>query len=125
MAFDLIELPPTQEQVDALEGFESEPEKSMELIDELIDSQAFGEHWARHWLDVARHSDSMGALFDGDDFKSNAYTYRDWVVRSFQDDLLYNKFLKLQLDADHRTEPNSPDLAALGFLTVGLKFEDN
>ena len=125
LAFDLTGLPPTQEQVDALEGFESEPEKSMELVDELVDSQAFGERWARHWLDVARYSDSIRALFDENDFNSNAYTYQDWVVRSFQDDLLYNKFLKLQLDADHRTEPNSPDLAALGFLTDGLKFEDN
>lgn len=125
LAFDLTGLPPTLEQVDALEGYESEPEKVAELVDELLNSQAFAEHWARHWLDVARYSDSFGALFDSDDINPNAYTYRDWVVQSIQEDRPYDEFLKLQLNADHMSEPNSPDLAALGFLTVGLKFEDH
>ncbi len=125
LAFDLTGLPPTLEQVAALEGYESEPAKVSELVNELLESQAFAEHWARHWLDVARYSDSIGALFDQDDLNPNAYTYRDWVVQSFQNDLPYNDFLKLQLNADHQTDANSPDLAALGFLTVGLKFEDN
>jgi hypothetical protein len=94
------------------------------LVDELIDSPAFAEHCARHLLDVARYSDSFGALFDNDDINLDAHTYRDWVVQSIQEDRPYNDFLPQQLNADHMSEPNSPDLAALGFLTVGLKFKD-
>jgi hypothetical protein len=81
--FDLIGLPPTPEQIEA---FEREPPQDawVRLIDQLLASPQYGERWGRHWLDVARYADSGG--FETDVYYRNAWRYRDYVVKSFNDD---------------------------------------
>lgn len=120
-AFTLTGLPPSEEQ---LRRIEATPDDATwkALIDELLASPAYGERWARHWMDVARYADTRGYNFDQDNRYPFAYTYRDWLIQAFNADLPYDRFIKLQIAADHLTDrPDHPDLAALGFLTVGLR----
>lgn len=90
------------------------------IIDELLASPAYGERWARHWMDVARYADTSGYNFDQDNRYPFAYTYREWLIDAFNGDMPYRRFIKLQIAADHLTAtPDAADLAALGFLTTG------
>jgi hypothetical protein len=118
-AFTLTGLPATAGQIKRIE---TNPDEATwkSLIDELLASPAYGERWARHWMDVARYADTRGYNFDQDNRYPYAYTYRDWLIRSLNEDIPYGKFIKLQIAADLMTDrPDHPDLAALGFLTVG------
>lgn len=93
------------------------------LIDRLLASPRYGERWGRHWLDVARYSDTKGYVY-GDREEARfvySHTYRDWVIEAFNRDLPYDRFLKLQIAAD-QLECDSKDLAAMGFLTLGRRF---
>jgi hypothetical protein len=120
-AYTLTGLPPSEDQLRRIETTPDEVTWKA-LIDELLASPAYGERWARHWMDVARYADTRGYNFDQDNRYPFAYTYRDWLIRSFNEDLPYDRFVKLQLAADLLTDrPDHPDLAALGFLTVGLR----
>ncbi|MDA1050989.1 MAG: PSD1 and planctomycete cytochrome C domain-containing protein [Planctomycetota bacterium] len=98
--FDLIGLPPQPEDV---ESFVSEVEKDPDgaygrLIDELLNSEHYGERWARHWLDVTRFAESNGYAFDGD--RPNAWHYRDFVIRALNSDMPYDQFVRLQIAGD-------------------------
>ncbi len=118
-AYTLTGLPPTAAQI---ERIRSNPDDTTwrALIEEFLASPAYGERWARHWMDVARYADTRGYNFDQDNRYPFAYTYRDWLIKAFTNDLPYSDFIKLQIAADHLTNrPDHPDLAALGFLTVG------
>ncbi len=119
---DLIGLPPSPEEVRAFAN-DSDPDSFEHLVERLLASPHYGERWGRHWLDVARYADNMGAIFNGDDSYPFAYTYRDYVIRSFNEDKPYDRFVIEQLAAD--LLPQAPDdnrtLAALGFLTVGRR----
>ncbi|RYD32766.1 MAG: DUF1549 domain-containing protein, partial [Verrucomicrobiaceae bacterium] len=118
-AFTLTGLPASAEQIRRIEASPDEA-TWRGLVDELLASPAYGERWARHWMDVARYADTQGYNFDQDNRYPFAYTYRDWLIRSFNEDLPYAKFIELQIAADLLTDrPDHPDLAALGFLTVG------
>lgn len=110
--FDLIGLPPTPEQVEA---FVREPSQEAwaRLIDQLLDSPQYGERWGRHWLDVARYADSGG--FETDVYYRNAWRYRDYVVKSFNDDKPYNVFVQEQIAGD---ELWPDDLALNGNYTI-------
>jgi hypothetical protein len=120
-AYTLTGLPPSEEQLRRLEATPDDVTWKA-LVDELLASSAYGERWARHWMDVARYADTRGYNFDQDNRYPFAYTYRDWLIKAFNDDLPYDRFVKLQLAADLLTDrPDHPDLAALGFLTVGLR----
>lgn len=89
----------------------------------LLSQPAYGEKWARHWLDVARYSDAKGYVDAGEIKYPFAYTYRDYVINAFNFDLPFNKFIREQIAADKFVKSNSaPSLAALGFLTVGHRF---
>lgn len=93
------------------------------LIDRLLASPHHGEQWARHWLDVARYSDTKGYVYAREEKNwVHAAAYRDWVVRALNEDLPYDRFLLLQIAADQVVPPGSPDLAAMGFLTLGRRF---
>ena len=126
LSYDLTGLPPSVDDVEAFVANPSEPAYRA-YAERLLDSAEHAEHWARYWLDLARYADTIGYAFGGQSNKSPfAWTYRDWVVKSFHDDLPYNRFVTLQVAADLIT-PKVPkkDLAALGFLTVGRTFRGN
>lgn len=108
---DLIGLPPSPEQID---DFVATPSNGAYLaaVDELLASPQFGEHWARHWLDLARYADSNG--YQHDDLRE-IWPYRDWVVRAFNDDMPFDRFTIEQLAGDLLAEPSLDQLVATGF----------
>jgi hypothetical protein len=123
--FDLTGLPPTPEEVAAFEADKS-PEAFARVVDRLLASPRYGERWGRHWLDVARYADTKGYVFEEDRHYPYSYTYRDYVIRSFNEDLPYDQFIKEQIAAD--LLPGAADkrsLAALGYLTLGRRFVNN
>ena len=94
-----------------------------QFVDQLLASPHYGEQWARHWLDVARYSDTKGYVYAREEKNwVHATPYRDWVVRALNEDMPYDRFLLLQVAADQVVPPQSPDLAAMGFLTLGRRF---
>lgn len=117
--FNLIGLPPTPEEVDAfcLAAEKDRAAAINELVDRLLASPHYGERWGRHWLDVARYADSDGQESDRD--RPTAYHYRDFVIRSLNNDMPYDQFIRWQLAGDEY-EPSNPDaVAATGFLAAG------
>jgi hypothetical protein len=120
--FDLTGLPPSPEDVDAFVN-DTSPDAFAKVVDRLLASPHYGEHWARHWLDVARYSDTKGYVYAREEKQFvHAWPYRDWVVRALNDDMAYDRFLLLQLAADQVEPAGSPNLAAMGFLTLGRRF---
>jgi hypothetical protein len=97
---DLIGLPPTPGET-AEYLADSSPQAWEHLIDKLLASPHYGERWGRHWLDVARYADSNG--FEHDYDRPNAWRYRDYVIRSFNQDTPYNTFLAEQIAGDELT----------------------
>ena len=118
--FDLIGLPPTSAEVAAFENeYAANPlQTMMKLVDQLLASQEYGERWGRHWLDVARYADAKGYVDAGESKYPFAYTYRDYVVRAFNEDLPYDQFVREQIAADLLGTKDTHSLAALGFLTA-------
>ncbi|HEX8911353.1 MAG TPA: PSD1 and planctomycete cytochrome C domain-containing protein [Humisphaera sp.] len=114
---DLTGLPPTPEEVAA---FVADPAADAyeKLIDRLLASDAYGERWGRHWLDVARFGESDG--FEHDSFRPAAYQYRDFVIRALNADLPFDRFVKLQLAGDEIAPDDWQAMAATGFLTAGV-----
>jgi hypothetical protein len=123
--FDLLGLPPTPDEVDRFVADRS-PDAYERLVDRLLASPHYGERWGRHWLDVARYGDTKGYAFQQERRYPYAYTYRDYVIRAFNEDLPYDQFLVEQLAADRlpATAEDKTRLAALGFLTTGRKFNN-
>jgi cytochrome c553 len=123
--FDLIGLPPTPEEVQDFLN-DNLPQAFGKVVDRLLASPHYGERWGRHWLDVARYSDTKGQIRRQREDPNNPYawTYRDYVIRSFNEDNPYNVFVIEQLAADKlpATAKNQTNLTALGFLTVGDRF---
>jgi hypothetical protein len=126
--FDLIGLPPTPEQVNAFLA-DNSPNAFEKVVDGLLASPHYGERWGRHWLDVARYSDTKGQVDrrkDETPVYSYAWTYRDYVIKAFNDDMPYDQFIREQLAADHLNYSKNPgSLAAMGFLTLGDHFNGN
>jgi hypothetical protein len=121
--FDLHGLPPTPDEVATFEADPS-PDAFRTVIQRLLSSPRYGERWGRHWLDVARYADTKGyvRLNENPNYPCS-WTYRDYVIRAFNEDLPYDRFILEQLAADRldlRDDPRS--LAALGFLTLGQRF---
>lgn len=114
--FDLIGLPPTPEQVAAFVQ-DASPKAFEKVVDDLLARPAYGERWARHWLDAARFAESGGYEFDG--FRPGAYHYRDWVIRALNDDLPYDEFVRLQIAGDLLQPDDIAGAAATGFLVAG------
>jgi len=127
---DLIGLPPTAAEIDAFEK-DASPDAFAKVVDRLLASPQYGETWGRLWLDVARYGE--------DDYRSldpkrrcynpyaNAYLYRDWVIKAFNDDLPYDQFVRAQLAGDLTGDAATRvrTLPALGFLGLGPWFYDN
>jgi mono/diheme cytochrome c family protein len=125
LTMDLHGLPPTPEEVAVFEA-DRAADADARLVDRLLASPRYGERWGRHWLDVARYADSKGYVFTDERRYPFAYTYRDYVIRAFNEDLPYDQFVLQQLAADQL--PLGDDkrpLAALGYLTLGRRFLNN
>ena len=122
--FDLIGLPPTPRQVNAFLK-DSSPKAFAAVVDGLLESPHYGERWGRHWLDVARYSDTKGPLRKTkDQTNPYAWTYRDYVIRAFNNDKPFDQFIIEQIAADRIELTDRRDLAALGFLTLGDQFRN-
>ena len=98
-SFDLLGLPPEPEQVDA---FVNDPDEDAfdKVIDRMLDSPRYGERWGRHWLDIARYADTHGGSAIGFKKFAFSYTYRDYVINAFNNDLPYDRFILEQIAAD-------------------------
>ncbi|WP_390173916.1 PSD1 and planctomycete cytochrome C domain-containing protein [Rhodopirellula islandica] len=123
VTFDLIGLPPTPEEIDAFLA-DGSRDAFASVVDRLLASPHYGERWGRHWLDVARYADSNG--LDENVVHGNAWRYRDYVVRSLNDDKPYDEFVVEQLagdllDSDDDVELRHERLIATGFLVLGPK----
>ena len=120
--FDLIGLPPSPEQV---AGFLSDTSANAfeKVVDELLRSPHFGEHWGRHWLDVARYSESNG--MERNFTYPHAWRYRDYVINSFNNDKSFRRFVREQVAGDllgrDKRKPTDEELIATGFLALGPK----
>jgi hypothetical protein len=113
---DLLGLPPTPAQVEAFVGDRS-PDAWEHLVDRLLASPHYGERYGRIWLDVARYADSAG--FEYDTHRPNAWRYRDYVIKSFNDDKPYDRFLIEQIAGDEMDGRTDDSLIATGFLRMG------
>ncbi len=116
MTFDVTGLPPSPEEVDSFLSDTSDHAVSR-LADRLLDSPRYGERWARHWLDVARFTESQG--FERDKIKPHAWRYRDYVIDSFNDDKPYDRFVREQIAGDLLPGPATEGIIATGFLVAG------
>ena len=120
MHLDLVGLPPTPDEVaEFVKAARRDRQGAVEQkITELLGSVRYGERWARHWLDVARYSDGFGGFLDRRNRElTQAWRYRDWVVSAFNDDLPYDRFIKLQISGDLIGE--TEDAVATGFFALG------
>ncbi len=115
VTFDLTGLLPTPEECDDFLGNQA-PDAYEQLVDRLLNSPNFGERWAQHWLDVVRYADTDGFKLDRTRF--NAFRYRDYVIRAFNNDLPYDQFLQQQLAGDELAPQNPDALIATGFLRL-------
>jgi mono/diheme cytochrome c family protein len=113
---DLIGLPPTPAQVDAFVN-DRAPNAWERLIDSLLASPHYGERYGRMWLDVARYADSAG--FEYDMHRPNAWRYRDYVIKAFNEDKPYDRFLVEQIAGDEMDGRTNDSLVATGFLRMG------
>ena len=138
VTYDLLGLPPTWNEVETFLRDER-PDAYSRVVERLLASQHYGERWGRYWLDVARYADTKGYLAGGEERRyAFSFTYRDYVVRAFNEDKPYDRFLMEQIAADLlgvRTNVfagkvaaapgDNRNLAALGFLTLGRRFLNN
>jgi hypothetical protein len=115
--YDLIGLPPAAAQV---QQFVSDPDPLAfeRLVDQLLDSPHYGERWGRHWLDLVRYAETNS--FERDGPKPNAYKYRDYVIKSFNDDKPYDQFIREQLAGDELDQVNVETLTATGYYRLGI-----
>jgi hypothetical protein len=123
VSFDLDGLPPSPDDVEA--GVQDPtPNAAEKVVEGLLASPHYGEHWARMWLDVARYAEDQAHIVGNDQSLCypNAGFYRDWVIEALNSDMPYDRFLQLQLAAD-LIEPCDPaNRPALGFLGLGPKY---
>jgi Protein of unknown function (DUF1553)/Protein of unknown function (DUF1549) len=110
--FDLTGLPPTPAEVKAFLNDDS-PNAFAKVVDRLLASPHYGEKWARHWLDLARYAESEG--FKADETRPNAWRYRDYVIKSFNQDKPYDRFIKEQIAGDEFWPDDPEALVATGF----------
>ena len=121
---DLIGLPPTPRQVRAFVEDDA-PDAFANVVDDLLASPRYGERWGRYWLDVARYSDDKLNSTQMEPYPQ-AYRYRDWVIKAFNDDMPYNLFVKAQIAGDFLEGGENPNLVAgLAFYGLSPQFQDD
>jgi|SRR5579883_1104694 len=122
VTFDLTGLPPTPQEVAAFVA-DSSPDAWSKVVERLLASPQYGERWGRHWLDLARYADTNGYEFD--EPRPDAWRYRDYVIRSFNNDKPFDRFIIEQLAGDEAF-PSDPDaLIATGFNLLGPDMTDS
>ncbi len=114
--YDLIGLPPTPEEVRAFLADDS-PDAYERIVDRLLASPHYGEHWARHWLDLVRYAETNS--FERDGTKPNVWRYRDYVIRALNDDKPYDQFIREQLAGDEQDHVTAESLIATGYYRLG------
>ena len=114
--FDLLGLPPDPDEVEAFVK-DPDPQAYDKLVDRLLASPHYGERWARHWLDLCRFAESHGYEQDYD--RPAAYHFRDFLIKALNEDMPYNRFVKLQLAGDELEPDNPLALMATGYLAAG------
>ena len=116
LCYDLTGLPPTPKEVREFVGDDA-PDAYLRLVDRLLGSPRYGEHWARHWLDVVKYADTCG--YDKDKLRPDAWPYRDYVIRSLNEDKPYARFIQEQVAGDVLF-PDEPDgVLGLGMIAAG------
>ncbi len=117
--YDLTGLPPTPKQIDDFVA-DSDPKAFEKLIDNLLASPQYGEKWGRHWLDIVRYAETNG--YERDGTKPNAWRYRDYVIRYFNDDRPYDQFIREQLAGDElpRKDGAIDPIIATGYFRLGV-----
>ena len=115
-SYDLLGLPPSKEQIEQFLADKS-PNAWEHVIDSLLASPRYGEKWGRHWLDLARYGDTAG--FEQDPYLLLAWRYRDYVIKSFNDDKPYDRFTKEQIAADELYPTDPEARTGTGFYRVG------
>jgi hypothetical protein len=113
---DLTGLPPTPAQVNAFVNDQS-PDAFARVVDDLLASKHYGERWGRHWLDLVRYADSGGFEYDRD--RPNAWRYRDYVIRAFNEDKPYDRFVREQIAGDEIWPDSAEAWVATGYLRLG------
>ncbi len=123
--FNLTGLPPSYEELQAWtkrlgheDGAQIDQSAYNDLINDLMSRPAYGEHWARHWLDVVRYGQSNG--YERDGYKPHSWRYRDYVVNAFQNDKPYDRFILEQLAGDELPDANGETRTATGFYRLGV-----
>ena len=116
LSFDLTGLPPSPEEIDDFVN-DSSPEAYGRLVDRLLATPHYGERWGRHWLDAARYTESQG--FEYDQLRSNAWHYRDYVIKSFNEDKPYDRFMREQVAGDVIDPVTSDSIVATSLLVCG------
>jgi Protein of unknown function (DUF1549)/Protein of unknown function (DUF1553)/Planctomycete cytochrome C len=114
---DLVGVKPTYEEAEAFTSDRS-PDRYEKLIDRLLASPQYGERWARYWLDVVRYAEDNPGNITNPPYP-HAWQYRDWVIKSLNEDVPYDRFLKLQLAADLMPGASRSDMRALGIIALG------
>ena len=107
VSYDLTGLPPAPADVQAILA-NSDPQALTKITEQMLGSRAYGEHWARHWMDVARYADSAG--YELDYMFTDAWKYRDWLIRSFESNKPLDRFIEEQIAGD-QLWPASVDAA--------------
>lgn len=115
--FDLTGLPPTPEAVADFLADDS-PAAFERVVDRLLESPHYGERWGRHWLDLVRFAETNS--FERDSIKPHAWRYRDYVIRSLNEDKPYDQFLREQLSGDEGDDPTADSIIATGFYRLGI-----
>ncbi|HEX4414473.1 MAG TPA: DUF1549 and DUF1553 domain-containing protein [Lacipirellulaceae bacterium] len=115
VTFDVTGMPPTPAEQAAFLA-DNSPDAYAKIVDRLLASREYGEHWAQHWLDLVRYSESEG--FKKDNIRKDAYRYRDYVIRAFNDDLPYDQFVRDQIAGDELEPKNKDAQIATGFLRL-------
>lgn len=123
LSFDLIGLPPTEDEVATFVANDA-PNAYAVQVKRLLASPRYGERWTRLWLDVVRYAEDQAHIVGSNKslFYPNAYRYRDWVIKAFNEDMPYDRFLSLQIAADVIDGGSEEDLVALGFIGLGPKY---
>ncbi|HZK82590.1 MAG TPA: DUF1549 domain-containing protein, partial [Humisphaera sp.] len=117
VTFDLTGLPPTPEEIDAFLKDDS-PAAYEKVVDRLLASPRYGERWGRHWLDVVRYGESNG--YEQNHLRPTAWHYRDYVIRAFNEDKPYDRFITEQLAGDLVGKGDPLVEPATGFLVAGV-----